>query len=103
MVGDPALIERMQSFSLPWSVNSLALEAIQYVLEPNEAIDHFVMDDSINVKTLPVQFIKDVSTQKSGTSDDQCFFHLVCFEDIQRKLEFRRGELFSLLQELYLT
>jgi threonine-phosphate decarboxylase len=44
MVGDPALIERMQSFSLPWSVNSLALEAIHYLLEPNEGIDRFVMD-----------------------------------------------------------
>lgn len=44
MVGDPALIERMQSFSLPWSVNSLALEAIQYLLEPNEGIDRFVAD-----------------------------------------------------------
>jgi threonine-phosphate decarboxylase len=44
MVGDPALVERMQSFSLPWSVNSLALEAIQYLLEPNEGIDRFVMD-----------------------------------------------------------
>ncbi len=44
MVGDPALIERMQSFSLPWSVNSLALEAVQYLLAPNEAIDRFVDD-----------------------------------------------------------
>jgi threonine-phosphate decarboxylase len=44
MVGDPSLIERMVSFSLPWSVNSLALEAIQYLLEPNESIDRFVAD-----------------------------------------------------------
>jgi threonine-phosphate decarboxylase len=44
IVGNPALIERMQSFSLPWSVNSLALEAVQYLLEPNEGIDRFVAD-----------------------------------------------------------
>ena len=44
MVGDPALVERMQSFSLPWSVNSLALEAVQYLLEPNEGIDRFVLE-----------------------------------------------------------
>jgi threonine-phosphate decarboxylase len=47
LVGKPTLIERMRSFSLPWSVNSLAMEAVQYLLEPNEAIDRFVADTRV--------------------------------------------------------
>ncbi len=42
MVGDPALIERMQSFSLPWSVNSLAQAAIVYLMAHTDKVDAFV-------------------------------------------------------------
>jgi len=32
----------MRTYTLPWCVNSLALEAVQYLLSPNDAIDRFV-------------------------------------------------------------
>lgn len=44
VIGEPTLIDRMRRYALPWSVNSLALEAVQYLLSPNEAIDDFVTD-----------------------------------------------------------
>jgi threonine-phosphate decarboxylase len=42
MIGESTLIDRMRTYTLPWCVNSLALEAVQYLLSPNDAIDRFV-------------------------------------------------------------
>jgi len=44
VIGASEIIDRMRAYALPWSVNSLALEAVQYLLSPNDAIDHFVAD-----------------------------------------------------------
>ena len=46
-IGESTLIDRLRTYALPWSVNSLALEAVQYLLCPNEAIDQFVADTRI--------------------------------------------------------
>ena len=42
VIGAAALIDRLRAYALPWSVNSLALEAVQYLLSPNKATDQFV-------------------------------------------------------------
>ncbi len=42
MVGDPGLVDRMRHYALPWSVNSLAMEAVRFLLRPDEGIDRFV-------------------------------------------------------------
>ena len=47
LVGESTLIDRMRTYALPWSVNSLALEAVHYLLSPNEAIAHFVADTRV--------------------------------------------------------
>jgi threonine-phosphate decarboxylase len=44
VIGESAIIDRLRAYALPWSVNSLALEAVQYLLRPNEAIAQFVAD-----------------------------------------------------------
>lgn len=46
-IGASTLIDRLRAYALPWSVNSLALEAVQYLLSPNDAIDQFIADTRI--------------------------------------------------------
>jgi threonine-phosphate decarboxylase len=42
VVGEPTCIDRMRTYALPWSVNSLALEAVHYLLSPNDTVAQFV-------------------------------------------------------------
>jgi threonine-phosphate decarboxylase len=44
MVGDPGKVDRMRRYALPWSVNSLAMEAVRYLLSGDEGIDRFIAE-----------------------------------------------------------
>ena len=43
-VGGVEIIRRLKNGALPWNVNSLALEALHYLLDAGEAMTHFVQE-----------------------------------------------------------
>jgi threonine-phosphate decarboxylase len=43
-VGEAGVIDRLRRAALPWSVNSLALEAVHFLLAAGEAMERFVAD-----------------------------------------------------------
>lgn len=43
-VGAPGRVDRLRRFALPWSVNALAMAAVDYLLTQNATVDRFVAD-----------------------------------------------------------
>jgi len=46
-VAREGLIKKMQAFAMPWSVNSLACDAVIYILQDRSRADHFVRETQL--------------------------------------------------------
>ena len=56
LIANPRVVEKMRQHQLPWNVNSMAQEAVRYLLENNDAIAAFLLKTRIYCERQRQQF-----------------------------------------------
>lgn len=61
IIGARASIDRLRAFARPWRVNSLALEAVRYLLRPDDALDRFVFETQARLEAEKKSMVRRLS------------------------------------------
>ena len=62
LIGAKRIVDRMRTFALPWNVNSLAMEAVRFLLTGGAAIDGFVADTGARLIQAKETMIRQLSS-----------------------------------------